>query len=302
MNSITLIQKFNPLLDEVYKLSSLTGPLESDNTLMRLGANANEIIIPTISMDGLADYDRNSGYVSGDVKLENATVKLNYDRGRSFQVDAMDNEETQELAFGKLLAEFLRTAVIPELDSWRLAEYASHASGANVSTTTISTDSNLITELQNATAIMDENEVSQDQRYLFITPTLQTKLLTMDTYKSREILSRFVATVRIPQGRFSTSIQLYDGKTVVEEVKNGDAVTTAGRDERPGGYKKTGKDIDFLIVEKSAVMQYTKHQVTKIFSPEENQSGDAWKLLFRSYGLADVYPNKVSGIFCHHKA
>ena len=45
-------------------------------------------------MDGLADYSRNSGYVKGDVTLTNETVTFNYDRGRKFSVDNMDNEET----------------------------------------------------------------------------------------------------------------------------------------------------------------------------------------------------------------
>ena len=56
-------------------------------SLVQAGANTNEIIIPKISMDGLADYSRNSGYVAGDVTLTNETVTFNYDRGRKFTVD-----------------------------------------------------------------------------------------------------------------------------------------------------------------------------------------------------------------------
>ena len=93
-NSITKFKKYIDLLDEVYKNASLTSVLDGDSTLVRMGANANEIIIPKISMDGLADYSRNGGYVSGNVTLTNETVTFNYDRGRKFTVDAMDNEET----------------------------------------------------------------------------------------------------------------------------------------------------------------------------------------------------------------
>ena len=91
-NSITLFKKYIDLLDEVYKQASLTAVLESDATLARAGANANEIVIPKLSMQGLANYSRNSGYVNGDVTLTNETVQFNYDRGRAFSVDAMDNE------------------------------------------------------------------------------------------------------------------------------------------------------------------------------------------------------------------
>lgn len=64
-NSITLFKKYIDLLDEVYKYGSKTAVLDGDNSLVQMGSNANEIIIPKISMDGLADYSRNSGYVDG---------------------------------------------------------------------------------------------------------------------------------------------------------------------------------------------------------------------------------------------
>ena len=111
-NNIATFKKYIDLLDEVYKNASVTSMLDGDTTLVQMGANANEIIIPKISMDGLADYDRNGGYVHGDVTLTNETVKFNYDRGRKFTVDAMDNEETAGLAFGKLASEFIRTKVV----------------------------------------------------------------------------------------------------------------------------------------------------------------------------------------------
>ena len=90
-NDITLSKKYVPLLDEVYKLSSLTADLDGAPELARQGNNVNELIIPKISMDGLANYSRNGGYVDGDVTLTNETVKCNFDRGRMFQVDSMDN-------------------------------------------------------------------------------------------------------------------------------------------------------------------------------------------------------------------
>lgn len=119
-NSITKFKKYIDLLDEVYKNASKTSVLDGDSTLVRAGANANEIIVPKMSLDGLADYSRNSGYVNGDVTLTNETVQFNYDRGRAFTVDAMDNEETAGVAFGKLSSEFIRTKVVPEVDALSL--------------------------------------------------------------------------------------------------------------------------------------------------------------------------------------
>ena len=118
------LKKYIDLLDEVYKNASKTSDLDGDTTLVRAGANANEIIIPKIAMDGLGDYSRNGGYVNGDVTFTNETVQFNYDRGRAFTVDAMDNEETAGMAFGKLSSEFIRTKVVPEVDAFRFATYA----------------------------------------------------------------------------------------------------------------------------------------------------------------------------------
>ena len=54
-----------------------------------------------------------------------------------------------------------------------------------------------------------------------------------------------------------------------------------------------------MVVEKSAAIQYQKHIVSKVVTPEENQTSDAWKFFYRSYGIADVYDNKTKGIYLH---
>ena len=68
-NSIALGQVYVPILDEVYKNASLTSVLDGNPQLVRAGANAGELIIPKMEMQGLGDYDRNSGYVDGDVTM-----------------------------------------------------------------------------------------------------------------------------------------------------------------------------------------------------------------------------------------
>lgn len=287
-NSIQLSKVYTNLLDEVYQNSALTAVLESDASLARAGANANEIVIPKLSMDGLADYDRNSGYVNGDVNLTWETVKFNYERGRAFTVDDMDNEETQNLAFGRLAGEFIRTKVIPELDAFRFATYAA-TTGAGTATGTLATGEDVIAALRVATSAMDEAEVPMENRYLFITPTLYGLIQDMDSIKSREVLSRFADVTQVPQTRFYSAIELLDGKTGGEEK---------------GGYKKAegATELNFEIIHKPATLQFTKHAVPKIISPAQNQDADAWKYGYRNYGLCDTYENKAAGIYVHKKA
>ena len=289
-NAITKFKKYIDLLDEVYKQASVTADLDGDSTLVRAGANANEIIIPKISMDGLANYSRNGGYVGGDVPLTNETVTFNYDRGRSFTVDAMDNEETAGLAFGKLASEFIRTRVAPEMDAFRLAAYASTAGISKVSAgATLSSGEAVLAAIVAAVNKMDEDEVPQELRELLITPTLYNLAHAVDTTKSKEILGGFSKIVKVPQSRFYTAVKLNDGTTSGEEA---------------GGFAKAAnaKDINFMIIHKPALLQYTKHMVNKVITPEENQTSDGYIFHFRAYGLADVYENKVAGIYLHHKA
>lgn len=289
MNSIQLFKKYIAKLDEVYKSASKTAVLDGDAELVRAGANTNEIVVPKLSMDGLADYSRNSGYVKGDVSLTYETVQFNYDRGRKFDVDAMDNEETAGIAFGKLSSEFIRSRVVPEMDAFRFATYAGISGISKATAATYTTGEQWLTALQAAQTKMDDDEVPEEGRILFITPAGFNAVNNVDTTKSKEVLASFSQIVKVPQSRFYTAIELADGSTSGEEA---------------GGYSKaaTGKDINFMVIHKPALLQYPKHTVNKIITPEANQDSDGWLFFYRAYGLADVYENKVAGIYLSNKA
>ncbi len=282
-NSITKFKSYVSVLDDVYKESAKTAVLESDSELFREGGNAHEIVIPKMSMSGLADYDRNSGYVDGDVTLSSETVEFNYERGRMFSVDAMDDEETAGVAFGKLAGEFIRTRVVPEVDAVRFASYA-QAAGDNAVSDTYADGGAVLSAIRTAKAAMDEDEVPENGRYLFISPALFDMIEALDTTKSKEILNSFEEVITVPKGRFVTKVTLADG-------------TTSGQTD--GGYTKdsTASDINFMIIHKDAVLQYTKHAAPKVILPEDNQNADAYKFGYRIYGISDVYENKTAGIY-----
>lgn len=286
-NSITLAKQYVDLLDKIYKKASLTSDLDGANELVQQGAKVEELVIPKISMQGLGQYSRNSGYVKGDVTLTYETVKANYDRGRMFTVDTMDDEESANVAFGQLAGEFIRTKVVPELDAFRMATYAG-LSGITSVGATLSSGTDVIDALRAGMSDMDENEVPEESRILYITPTLLGLVEDLDTIKSKEVLKGFSKIVKMPQKRFYTAIDLYDGKTVGEEA---------------GGYVKdaSAKDINFMIFEKSAVIQFNKHTAPKVITPQANQDADAWKYGYRCVSIADAYDNKLAGIYCHHK-
>ena len=287
-NVIEVAKQFVPVLDAVYKQASVTAVLDGNPELVREGANAGELIIPMLDMQGLGDYSRNSGYVEGDVTLKNETVKCNYDRGRMFNVDAVDNIETAQVPMANLSGEFVRTKVAPEEDAFRFACYAGKEGISKVSAgAELADGAAVIAAVRAGNNKLDEDEVPLTERYLFITPSLLGLVQDMDTNKSREVLQNFTAIVKVPQTRFYTAISLKSGK-------DGEAA---------GGYAKAvgAKDINFMIIHKPAVIQFPKHVVPKIVTPEQNQSGDAWKFGYRHVAIADIYKNKLAGVYLHHK-
>lgn len=288
-NSIVLAKNYTSILDEVYQAASVTNDLTSDAALIRAGANANEILYPQISVSGLGDYDRNSGYTDGTVSVVWKTGTFNYDRGTKISVDAMDDEESFGIAFGQAAAELMRTKVAPEGDAFTFATLAGVEGISVADAATYADASEFLAALIAAKNTMDEDEVPEENRILYATPTLINGVMGLDTTKSREILATFSAIKKVPQSRFYTAIDLLDGKTEGEEA---------------GHYKKadTAKEINFMIIHKPALLKWDKHVVSSIIPPDNNPNSDSCIVKYRKYGIVDVRKNKVAGIYLSHKA
>jgi len=288
-SSITDGKTYIAALDEVYKLSSLTAVLDAGADRVKAGTNGKDILIAKTTLVGLGATTRAGDYVEGDITFEWETVTPGYDRNRMFKVDAMDNVETAGMAFGSLADEFIRTKVVPEVDAYRFATYAGTSSISTATGATLANAAEVVAALRVAVSALDEDEVSPEGRYLFITPTLYGYVEDQATTASKEILAGFAGIVKVPQTRFYTQIDLATG-----------ASNTAS-----GGYIKNsaaGKDINFMIIQKDAVIQTNKHVAPKIVTPDQNNDADVWKFGYRVYGIAEAYDNKVDGIYLHKKA
>ena len=271
-------------MDEVYKASAKTAVLDGASELAKQGANADELIIPKIEMDGLGEYDRNSGYTAGDVTLTNETVKCNFDRGRMFTVDNVDNMDTAGTAFGRLAGEFIRTKVTPEIDAFRIAKYC-ETEGADITGVAAAYESGeaAYKAIAGKYDAMTDAEVPETERHLFITTAMAGLIRDMDKTKSKDLMSKFASVQEMPKSRFYTAIEQMDGKS---------------EGQTSGGYKKAegGFELNFLIVHKGAVIQFGKHVAPKVITPEVNQDADAYKFGYRNVNIADTYENKAAGI------
>ncbi len=284
-NSITLAQNYANLLDEVYQQASVTADLAGDSNMVKAGVNAKEISYMQIETDGLGDYDRASGYTDAAVTLGWKTVEYNYDRGAKITVDSMDNQETFNKAMGMAGATLMRTKVAPEADAFTFATLAGKTGVKKVSAD-LADAGDFLEALLAAKNYMDEKEVPSESRILYATPTLLNGVMALDTTKSREVLAAFPVKKSVPQSRFYTAIDMKDGKSTGE---------TAGHFVKA----TAGLNINFMIVEKSAVIKHDKHVVSNVIPASANPNADADITKYRKYGIVDVYDNKLDGIYVH---
>jgi hypothetical protein len=273
-NTINLVTKFQPLLDEVYQAASLTGDLE--NSAVKFDGSKT-VKVMKLTVPALGEYTRNSGYTSGNVTADWEPFTLTQDRGTEFSVDAMDDEETMNMTFGNASSEFIRRSVVPQVDAYRFATIAG-TEGIGSASAALTTGDAVIKALSAAMTAMDEAEVPQEGRILYITPTLHQLVQDMETYKSKNIIGRFSKIVLVPQGRFYSKIN----------------VSAAGHAKHADG-----KDLNFLILDPKAVFAVAKHKKLKVFSPDVNQKGDDYLFQYRLYHDMFAYPQKVAGIYAH---
>lgn len=293
-NNIQFAKNFTDVVDAVYKKAAVTAGLAGDPALTRAGAGADEIAYKQIGITGLGDYVRTGnasqvGYPDGASTVKWETVKFNYDRGARFVLDVMDSDESRNTTLGQLAGELARTAIAPEGDAFTFAKLAS-VDGINIGEAkTLNSAEAFLNELLEAKNVLDEDEVPESDRWLYATATLMNSLLTLDTYKSREVLNSFTFKSAVPQNRFYTAIDLLDGRTEGEEV---------------GHYQKNanGKDINFMIIYKPSLIKFDKHVTQNIIPAANNPNADGDLLKYRKYGITDVYKNKVKGIYLSHKA
>lgn len=284
-NSIAFARNYVSVIDEVYQGAGVSGVLNSGRRMVRAGHNAKEVMLPKISVTGLGDYTRNVGYKTGAITYEFETKTFNYDCGIRLFADMMDVEEAGvNDCFVEAGAELMRTQVAPEADAFTFAQIASHT-GVTVDTEDLSEAEavDVLKALREITSAMDEKQVTLGSRYLFISPTLKGVL---DDYSyanptmSNRVLERFARVVEVPQVRFYTAIDLKSGDTEF-------------------GYAKaaTGKAINFMVVEKSAVIKFDKHVASRVFSPDELEALDSYMMKYRKYGIVELFDNKLDGVY-----
>lgn len=285
-----LVTKYTQILDEVVVDEAKTSDLDANQNLLGEFNGAGQIQVAKVLMDGLANYSRTGGFTQGDIDLTWELFKLTYDRGRSFSIDIMDDEERLRVVTMNVMAQFVRTKVVPEIDAVRFAKLYEAGTKATAATFTDAATA--------ADAVLTGEEVIEDagaalsECVLYCTSAFKGLLRKAQEYRLAPgtdpdtTIERFdeMKLVTVPQNRFYSAVDLYDGTTTGEE---------------DGGYVKdaAGVNLNFLIVHPSACAAITKHQTLRYFAPEVNQNADAHLWQYRVYHDLLVFDNKKSLIY-----
>lgn len=283
LNLENISVKMTDELDKAVEQKPVTGFM-ADNNLRGKFVGAKTVMIPAMNISGLGDYDRDTGFVSGTVSVSAKPYTLAMDRGRSFQLDREDHDESgiADLA-GQIMGEFVRTKVVPEVDAYVLSKLAGYAYGAG-QTVSGSPATDAYKMLSNAIAAA-QNVVGYDEELVaFVDGTMLKALqdseelsrhLVMNDFKKGEVYTKVtslngVAILPVPDSRMKTAYEFYDG-------------TTAGQEA--GGFTpaENAKKIGLLLVPRRAASLIKKTEQVRCFDPAHNQKADAWKLDYRLY-------------------
>lgn len=290
-NTVTKAAVYNAILDEVVTAGLTSAPLTANQS--RLVYNGgNSVKIAKLSTDGYSDYSRANGYTEGSATLawENHTIRM--DRGKSFNVDVMDADETmQTLSATNLIGEFAKDKEVPEIDAYRYSSiFAAIVDDTTVRygyyTPAVGT---LLTTFQGNVADIQDAIGEQEPLIAFMSMKAW-KYLTTSTELSKQLM------VRDGGNGINTKTYEIDGVRIVP-VPSARMKTEYTFGSNGFAAKDFAQEMNWIIMSQNAAVAFVKHQKVKVVSAEDNQSADAEKIMMRLYHDCWVYGNKHNAIY-----
>lgn len=317
-NVIDTITKYSTeALDTVLATESKTAVLELSKKWLNLNfSKAGKVEILDIVMDGLSNYYRansatadsgrsnynasgvhGDGYKVGSTQAHWQIYSLAYDRGKQFQIDEMDDEETAGLMIANVLKEFLRTQVVPEVDAVRFARIAGAAytsMGNKVVETPNATkgdDNEIIHCFNRGIEWLKDHEVPEEDQVIFVSPAVET--LT----KNSEEIQKYISVLDYKTERnVSFKFRAYEDKPLIGVPSSRfiDKIVVGDNGYAPASGAKA---LNYIICSKKCVVPVVKLEKSKIFSPEVNQDFDGYKVNVRIYHDCFIPKNKICGTY-----
>ena len=301
INTLEMAKIFQQSLDKQMGIEATSGWMESNAANVKYNGG-DTVRMPRITTTGMARYDRDEGFNRGSVTLSYDDYKLTQDRGRTFQLDSMDVDESNFIATaGNVMGEFQRLQVIPEVDAYRYSRIAALAKGASRTTDGFTpSETNILAQLdKEITDLQDTIGESEPLLILMATP-IRTVLNNVKNIERHLDVTQFKAgaidtkvktyneipILSVPSLRMKSAYVFNDGKTTGQET---------------GGFKAdTGaKSINWIIISRRAPIAISKTDKVRIFAPDVNQKADAWKLDYRKFHDLWIPTNKLAGVWAN---
>lgn len=290
INTIATASIFQEGLDE-QMMEGLTSSFMDENAGEVIYDGGRDIKIPKISLSGLSNYDPVAGYPQGAVVLEYETKTMTMDRGKKFFLDSMEVNETNFVATaGTVLGEFQRTKVIPEVDAYRYSKIAKLAADNKVVAT--HTDKTIYGNLMDDIAWI-QDKIGESVPLVICINGLARGLLN----KSADF-AKNIQVGEFKRGEIHTKISMINENPIVSVPS--DRMFTAYKFENTtaGGFKKDAAavQINWIVMPLSAAIAVCKQDKSKIITPEENQTADAWMIGYRKYHDLWIKDNMIPNI------
>ena len=289
VNTLEFAQKFSGELDKMLIQKSVTGFM-ADNVMRAKFVGAKTVIVPDIDFVGLSDYNRDTGFSNGAITVAQQSFELSQDRARSLQIDREDMDETgiANLA-GQVMGEYVRTKVVPEMDSYVLSKLAKIA--IDNSNTTALDVAKAYEQFVNLTNGVQGKAGFDTELVAFVNPAVYGAFMN-----SSEI-SRHITVSDFKQGEINLKVKKINDITLIP-VTDERMKTEYTDDAVNGGLKPTSaaKNIGILVLPKSAAHLVKKSETMRVFAPEQNLDADAYKFDYRIYYDAFVKKSNIEHI------
>lgn len=294
INTLEYAKIFQTELDKKMLETATSAWMESNAGQVKYNGG-DEVRIPTISLVGLGDYDRDNGYKQGAVTLGYATRKMTMDRGRAFMLDAMDVDETNfVVAAGMVMGEFQRIEVVPEVDAYRYSAIYK-AAGAEHQTTYTAAAASIMDSLDaDITAIQDE--IGDTEPLVVIISRKVHAILN-----AAKNVDRYINVAEFQNGAVSTKVKTFNDIPLLDvpSARFKSAYTfDAGATKDAGGFAAAdgAVDMNWIVIARRAPIAVSKQDKVRIFTPDTYQNANAWKLDYRKYHDLWITDNALDAV------
>lgn len=257
--------------------------------------NAKTVQIPRISVGGYTDVDRDVvGTYTRRVDNDYETKTLEHDREFRTLVDPQDIDETNlAMSIANITRVFNDEEKIPEMDKYAASKLHTEFTGFGGTTITDSVDiNNILSLFDEFMAEMDDAEVPQDGRILYVTPTFNTLLK-----KAAQIQRQLDVTGNT--GNINRNVRSLDDVTVKSVPSS--RMKTLYNFTQGAVPDSAAKQINMILIHPLAVITPQKYEFVDLDEPSANTGG---KYLYyeRKYWDLFVIEKKVPGIKMHVEA